>query len=118
MTRLSNKLRSVQDGGLAFWCPGCQQLHVVWVGAGRGPRWEWNGDVNKPTFGPSVKVTHRHPKGYSNEHPAPVGYKGEYVNDVCHFFVIAGEIQYCADSDHWLKGRNVELPDLPEELNV
>jgi hypothetical protein len=38
-----------------YWCQGCNCTHTIktkGVGA-----WGWNGDVEKPTFTPSVLVT-------------------------------------------------------------
>ena len=34
-----------------FWCPGCKKIHPYQV-----PRWTFNGDMNKPTFTPSLKM--------------------------------------------------------------
>ena len=31
----------------AIWCPVCKHPHVL------DARWKWNGDVDKPTFGPA-----------------------------------------------------------------
>jgi hypothetical protein len=49
MARLSNKLRSVGGGeasrGLAFWCPGCDECHVIYVASPTGPVWDWDRNV-------------------------------------------------------------------------
>lgn len=34
-------------GHPAYWCPVCEHPHHL------DGRWKWNGDYNKPTFGPS-----------------------------------------------------------------
>lgn len=49
------------------WCPGCDSLHPFTIESednGRGPdfrlnrgiTWDWNGDLEKPTFAPSLLV--------------------------------------------------------------
>lgn len=35
-----------------FWCPGCNRAHSIKIGV-----WQFNGDVEKPTFSPSVLAT-------------------------------------------------------------
>lgn len=92
-------------------------MHVIGVGAGDGPRWEYDGNPEAPTFMPSVLVTYRHPKGYSNANPAPLGYDGEHVNEICHTFVRAGQIQFLGDCTHALAGQTVPIPDLPQGHN-
>lgn len=113
MSALSNKLRSVEGGRISFWCPGCDEAHVIRVSAPEGYNWTFDGNVDAPTFAPSIKVSYRHPKGYSNEKPAPLGYSGEYVEDICHSFVRAGQIQFLDDCTHTLAGKTVPLPDFP-----
>jgi len=78
-------------------------MHVVYCG------WSFNGNYDRPTFAPSVLCRYRHPKGYTNENPAPLGYDGEYVVDVCHSFVRNGNIEYLSDCTHALAGKTVAL---------
>ena len=66
------------------------------------------------TFSPSIKVTYRHPKGHTNENPAPLGWAGEYVEEICHSFVIDGRIQFLSDCTHALANQTVDLPDWTE----
>ena len=101
MARLSSILRSVQ-GGIAFWCPGCGQHHVVKIGKtqdGRG--WEWNGDVNKPTVWPSLNI-----HGENKE---------EGLRYVCHFIVSEGNLIYVNDCTHKLVGSVVPIPPLDRD---
>lgn len=89
-------LRRTSDGKLMFMCPGCDEYHGVQVGDGPGPRWSWNNDMVRPTFGPSILVswewgTARTPKR-------------------CHSFVVLGRIQYLDDCTHKLAGQTVDLP--------
>lgn len=108
MAQLSKFLRSVGGGGLAFWCAGCKCAHVVWVGEGPGPRWSWNGDVDRPVFGPSVLVTYNGPDAGQGRAPPAV----------CHTFVGCngaqpGQIVYLSDCTHALAGQTVDLVPLP-----
>lgn len=92
-----------------FRCPGCKSHHLVYVGAGAGPRWEFNGNVDAPTFRPSVLVTYDGADaGEEGAHPA-----------VCHSFVTEGRIEFLHDCTHALKGTTVPLGEVisnpPEE---
>lgn len=59
-----------------------------------GPVWEFNGDVLKPTFTPSMLVNKSLPKKR------------------CHSSVKAGQIQFLSDCFHKLKNTTVALPDI------
>lgn len=72
--------------------------------------------MEKPTFTPSYLSTMRHPKGYTNDNPAPLGYQGEYVDDVCHSYVTDGQVQFLSDCTHVLAGQTVPLPEIPAWL--
>lgn len=107
MGQLSSKLRNTADNGLAFWCPGCRGAHRIQHGAGQGPRWGWNGDVERPTFTPSVLVR----TGRAVD-PLFVPEEGD-PPEVCHTFVTDGRIQFLGDCTHALAGQTVDLPDWP-----
>lgn len=103
MSALGSKLRKLEDGRVAFWCPGCGRAHQVRVeGAGPG-RWGWNESGETPTFTPSVLVTYNGPDAGRNGAPPAA----------CHSYVTAGRIRFLADSTHWLAGLTVDLPDFP-----
>ena len=92
------------------------QLRMFW----RGPRWGWNGDVNKPTFSPSVLVRSGcSVPGYDGggcwctyyaEYPEEVQ---DFKCGVCHSFVADGRIQFLSDCTHALAGQTVDLPQFP-----
>lgn len=103
MAQISKKLRSVAGDGLMFWCPGCDVAHLVYHGAGPGPRWGWNGDAERPTFTPSVRVT------YSG---LDAGRDGAPPT-VCHSFITDGLIRFLDDCTHALVGQTVDLLDWP-----
>ncbi len=85
--------------GYLFWCPGCEGLHAFHTeNHGDNPVWKFNGDLNNPTFSPSLGVIGTSKKGYD-----------------CHLFLRNGKLQFQKDSKHALAGKTVELPDLPEE---
>lgn len=79
--------------------------HSVPTGAGAGPRWSWNGLLDKPTLSPSILVA-----GF-----APSDEPGEFDDATkdkpftCHSFVTNGEIQYLSDCTHQLAGKTVRL---------
>lgn len=88
------------DGGkgLMFFCPGCKYYHhfqvekgPLWSGQ---PIWTWNGDMEKPTFSPSLGVNMRMPAHR------------------CHSFVRDGKIQFLDDCYHELRGQTVDLPEV------
>lgn len=112
---LRGVLRVVEGPALAFWCEGCGCAHVIDVETRTQKGWTFDGDYDRPTFKPSILVTYRHPKGHTNDNPAPMGYDGEYVEDVCHSWVTKGVIQYLADCSHALRGQSVPLQPFSNE---
>ncbi len=84
--------------GYLFHCPGCGEDHMFTTNIEARPQgvWSFNGDLDKPTFSPSLLVNGSK-------------YKEDLVR--CHSFVTDGEIQFLSDCDHGLAGRTVELPE-------
>ena len=74
-----------------FFCPGCKITHAF------DQRWEFNGDLEKPTFSPSLLTEY------------PYGNPSKDVR--CHSFVREGKIQFLSDCTHELKGQTVAVPD-------
>jgi len=96
------KLRRISQGRngpdvvqLAFYCPGCDCAHSFRI-KGPEPVWNWNGDMELPTFSPSLVV---------NQHD---------VKKRCHLFVREGNIQFLSDCHHASKGQTVPIPDWPD----
>lgn len=75
-----------------FDCPGCGCDHGFKT-TGVGPRWNFNGDVYKPTLSPSLLVRFRNVKG----------------PQVCHSFITDGKIKFLNDCTHKLAGKTVDL---------
>ena len=87
-------------------CPGCEQQHQIWTGNGPGPAWQFNGDVESPTFSPSLLVR-MGPKCDEN------GLRLTGAPDQrCHSFIRDGKIEFLGDCSHALAGQTVELPEV------
>lgn len=122
MGQVSSILRRTTEGYM-FWCPGCEETHHVRTD---GPQavWSFNGNVEAPTFTPSVLMRSGHfltdhrPGSkcwctYAQEHPErPVHFKCRQ----CHSFVTDGQIQFLGDCSHGMAGTTVDIPELPVEL--
>lgn len=115
MGALSAKLRSSLDGGILFWCPGCDGAHQVMVGAGAGPRWGYNGDPDRPTFTPSILVRGVERLTDDEHRRVMAGEKIDPRPSVCHSFVTDGRIRFLGDCTHDLAGQTVDLPHFDEE---
>lgn len=108
MAQISKKLRSwehAEQRGVQFFCPGCGSAHTITTSAGG---WVWNGDAERPTFTPSVLVTHEAKPDASEE------FKEWRTARTCHSFVTDGNIQFLGDCTHALAGQTVPLADWPE----
>ena len=88
--------------GYMFWCPGCKATHAYAIKVYRAtgnPVWTFNGNVERPTFTPSLLYE---TKRESGEHR-------------CHIFMTDGRIQFLADCTHELAGQTVDVPDFPAD---
>jgi hypothetical protein len=94
---------SGEEYGFRIECPGCKAggfggAHILTTGKVTKTRWEFNYDLDKPTFSPSLLCQ--------------FGWGEERTKVVCHSFIRDGMIQYLADCTHPLANQTVELPDL------
>lgn len=104
---------------LLFCCPGCDMPHGPRIGP-MEPNWEWNGDMNAPTFSPSIKVTYDHMSAEGRGRCAefhlqhgrqPTRDEVPYdQHDICHSFVKDGVIEFLGDCTHALRGQTVPIP--------
>lgn len=84
------RAEKIVDDHYAITCLAC--------GCGHGLKgWTFNGDLEKPTFSPSLLVT-----GFLNtQHP----------DGICHSYITDGKIMYLNDSTHECAGKTIELPE-------
>lgn len=108
------------DGHVFIHCPGCKRRHALNIDPANGrPAWGFNGDLDRPTFEPSLLERSGH---YVSGQPQPPDCwlcnraaaedKKNYVCGICHSFIRDGNIQFLGDSTHELAGKTVPLPDL------
>lgn len=99
------KLMKVSNhpGDYVFRCPGCDNLHLIsdQTSLTRGAKWDFDGNLESPTFSPSYLLWWDHPVTKKRE-------------KTCHSFIKNGSIQYLNDCSHSLAGQTVALPELDE----
>lgn len=83
--------------GYMFECLGCGNMHWYNLYGGVGfslthPKWNFNGDLENPSFTPSLLNTK--------------------PNSVCHLYITNGKIEYLSDCTHSLAGQTVTMIDL------
>lgn len=83
--------------GYFAYCPGCKMSHPI-----RVPQWTFNGDLERPTFSPSL-LCHRQQWADGTKFPQ------------CHSFIQDGRWQFLSDCEHELAGQTVEIPEWKEE---
>lgn len=107
--------------GYRINCPGCMaaglsSAHVLHTGDGSGARWSFNGNVERPTFSPSLLVrTNQWEPAVTAENLEQwraLPWAQRKVNYVCHSFITDGRIQYLDDCTHPMKGMTVDLPEI------
>lgn len=102
---LSPKMEKYNEYSLALYCPGCEMMHLVYLqhpDNTQYPTWSWNGDVNAPTFSPSLLVKYNW--GENRE------------ERVCHSFIRHGQWEFLGDCTHKLRGLTVPVPNIPENV--
>jgi hypothetical protein len=85
----------------AFYCPGCKNNHAPYIKpyqAPNGSSWQFNGDLESPTFNPSILTK--------------VERSDKTKTMICHLFVKDGWIQYLSDCTHELAGQTIEMLDV------
>jgi hypothetical protein len=100
------KTEDDSKAGFHHWCPGCDQPHGIWIKNPGGAQWTFDGNMEAPTFAPSIRCFSTHDE---NGDPLPNGAQ----RTLCHYFIKAGRIEFCGDSPHGLAGRIVPLPEWP-----
>ena len=106
MHLLTPKLLSHPNFQMVYWyCGGCDALHPIQLKTRPGLEtagWDWNDDVEKPTFSPSFGTMH-------SEHSDHPGY--------CHTIITDGVVHYLPDSTVNPEYVNIHKPllDIPQE---
>lgn len=100
MAKLTPVETNEQITGYYFDCPGCQSGHHVAVKphkAANGASWDFNGNLDSPTFQPSILAT------WDRTNKSSI---------VCHSFVVDGKIRFLSDCTHSLAGQIADLPEV------
>lgn len=93
--------KSGETAVLAFWCPGCNCEHPYRIKPeGDSPVWGFDGNMQSPTFSPSLVCAIDRSKA-----------------KVCHLYVRNGQIEFLSDSHHELAGKTVPMVRWSEQLN-
>lgn len=89
--KINSRLRKFAQG-YVHYCPGCEQMHAIYVDVPHpnGSRWTYNDNHDQPSFKPSVSITGQ-----------------------CHYYLTDGMLIFQSDCAHKLAGQTVHLPDLP-----
>jgi hypothetical protein len=91
-------------------CPACNgMMHGLGIDKSKQPCWGFNGDFDKPTFTPSLRVQYTQPITDDERDRIMNGEKINKPKVVCHSFIRDGQIQYCNDSTHHMAGQTAEL---------
>lgn len=120
------KEHQVESGRYGFLCPGCGDWH--WIPTATEDllfapaKWGFNGDLQSPTFTPSLLVRSGHYVPNYKSQTCWCTYnkeqieKGEEPADVecyiCHSFIRNGNIEFLSDCTHKLAGKQIELPEI------
>lgn len=89
----------------AVWvyCPGCEDLHrfiVERFDDKTEPVWDWNDNLETPSFSPSYLAAWHDGKIYKDQY--------------CHSFLRDGVWDFLSDSTHKLANQKAPMVDLPE----
>lgn len=104
-------------GTYMFECPAGHTHYInTKVPNHLNAQWWFNGDVNNPTFKPSIdEKSGTFTPGYIND----TRESNEWVKNNsyrCHFIITDGKIHFCGDCSHDLKGKVVNLPEINPQL--
>lgn len=92
--------------GYEIYCPGCKYRHVVYTLKGYYPAcWSFNGDLERPTFTPSLLLT-------TGSFAQPSFEDGDIPPTRCHSFITDGRIKFLDDCTHELRNQIVDLPEI------
>lgn len=90
-----------------FHCVACKHAHSVPFGDPAPGIWGFNGDLERPSITPSLKI-------FTPAIPDTPDYKGLPERTICHVVVTDGILNYCTDCPHELKGQSVPMIEWSE----
>lgn len=109
---MSDRCRKVGNDCVSFWCPGCEEHHIVRI-VPPGD-WGFNQDYRRPTFTPSILVSGTVPVTDADVSRIMAGGAVEPKPTRCHSYVTDGYIEFLADCSHPLAGQTVLLMTLDQ----
>lgn len=101
---MPDRVKEFGENQYSIICPACRCGHML-------KNWQFNGDLERPTFTPSLLVTG--PSRFPTDEEVERIVAGETVNipdGVCHSYITDGNIQYLTDCTHEFAGKTLELP--------
>ena len=108
------KIKDYGKGQFAFKCPGCGCEHIYFVNSkNHSLSWGFNGDMNKPTFTPSL--LNRWGKYVDPNFKEDPDFPN--ASGICHLFVTEGKIIYCGDCTHELAGKTVDMKEYENKID-
>lgn len=89
------KAQHIENGEYRIYCEGCRHHHIINTleRNSNNAIWEFNGDLNRPTFIPSIHI------------------KAGGIS-ICHFRITDGIIKYEPDCEHDLKEQRRQLTEI------
>jgi hypothetical protein len=104
----SNSAYGDHGEGWNHYCPACKTTHGFAVESPfrNGARWSFDGNMEAPTFSPSMNIR-------VGPYPYDPAETDHGRIEVCHYFLRGGVIEYLGDCTHEMRGQRVPLPDLP-----
>jgi len=113
-------------------CLGCDNEHAINVdptvvhrnedgSVTPHPCWTFNGDLDRPTFSPSLLVRsgkYANPEWYAKLTSQERRDFADRISNVCHSYIVNGQIQYLHDCTHKYVNQTIELPDYEFEWEL
>lgn len=116
------ELTHTATGTFRINCPGCREDHFIPTlkPNSSGAIWSFSGDLNAPTFSPSLHIKTGLYAGskLADENDPKYPNAKQWNQDInrlsriCHSFIRDGKIEFLNDCTHHLKGQTVDLPEL------
>lgn len=104
------KTENITSADYLFFCPGCEVHHAVWTtNETNGCVWNFNGNLELPTFQPSIKISY--PTFHEIDENG-FGKEGTNYTHICHTFITDGKIQFLSDCTHKLAGQTIDMLDI------